>query len=92
MMTHKPDAWVIIKLPACYKVLASWNDEYWQTNSGIVSVKKSEKKWIFTGRSGSEYVCHQDDYRLTSIMHMVLDKVGEFATVLEPTTNWETLV
>jgi len=73
-----PDRWVIVKLPDCYKVFATWLGGYldgssWRMNSGISEVQEDEKYFYFHGHSGSIYRCHKNSYGTNTYTQGVLD-------------------
>lgn len=80
MSTYLPDAWVVLKIrqgkTVAYKVFAGWYGGYlgsdsWKLNSGITVVEKDGDNYLFSGHSGSTYVCHKNCYRMTGLMHSV---------------------
>lgn len=95
---EKPDRWVIIKLPDCYKVLGTWlggylDGDYWRLNSGIESVSEDEDFYYFTGYSGSIYKCHKKTYGTSSYTQGILEGIikklnNSEVNVLESTYNF----
>lgn len=84
-MINTPDRWLIIKLPECYKVFATWAGGYldsdrWQTNSGITKVETVGDYYLFHGQSGSIYKCHKDSYGTTAYGNSILNKILEVDT------------
>ena len=82
-MQYKPDKFVLVKVTSdkeptgFYRVFASWYGGYlsgdsWKMNSGCTSVEILEDCYIFTGESGSEYICHKDTYGCTAYSAGVL--------------------
>ena len=76
----RPDKWVVIKLPDCYKVLATWmggylSGDYWRLNSGISSVTEDENYFYFHGFSGSVYQCNKKYYGTSSFSQGISDKI-----------------
>lgn len=102
-MDYFPDAWVVLKIntpsTTIYKVLAGWFGDYltgdsWRINSGITTVHKEGECFIFGGASGSDYICHQDTYKLTNMTHAILEEFNSSIPstasieVMPEDTNW----
>jgi len=101
-MEYYPDSWVVLKIThrnkePLYKVLAGWSGGYsygdsWRMNSGITGVDKQAYHWEFYGSSGSVYICHQSDYRLTmvtsGIYNQLKDEFGDQIELMSEDTNW----
>lgn len=95
-----PDNWVVIKVCSDtphYRLVCGWKGGYvhgdsWRINSGIVSCTKQDKHFLFEGESGSLYSCHEDGYKMTSIMYWPIES---FRTnnipveILDEDTDWE---
>ena len=104
-MEYYPDNWVVLKITherekPLYKVLAGWSGGYtqgdsWRMNSGITGVDKQAYHWEFYGTSGSVYICHQSDYRLTmatsNIYNQLKDNYGDQIELMPEDTNWTQL-
>ena len=92
-MTYVPDHWVILRIESeehgtHYRVAASWDGSFtegkkWKFNSGIVSWEQAEDTYIFTGESGSEYICYIEAegmcWYLESIIKDYKDKMEKFS-------------
>ena len=91
-----PDAWSVMKIiytddnhqeAVQYRLLCGWiggfavGDE-WRLNSGIVSVELNDDVYIFRGKSGSTYQCHQKAYSVISIMNDGISQVERMSDVL----------
>lgn len=97
---YKPDRWVVLKLPECYKVLAGWSGGYldgdsWRLNSGIKDVDANGPWYLFSGHSGSVYQCHKDSYGLMGItaglyqnLKNIADEKGMICELMPEDTNW----
>ena len=82
MSYYTPDRWVLLKIKndgqETVKVFAGWYGGYlgsdaWQLNSGVASVEKAQDgATIFHGVSGSEYICHTNNYGMTALQHNIL--------------------
>lgn len=97
-----PDNWVVIKVCSeapHYRLVCSWYGGYihgnsWRVNSSIVSCTKKDRHFLFEGKSGSLYACHQDSYKMTSIMSCPFEA---FRTnniqveILDENTDWENM-
>ena len=87
MSYYNPDKWVVLKLPAGYKVLGGWSGGYahgstWRLNSGITHVKKKrdwrdEEYLVFHGHTESQYWCHPEMYGFLS------SSAGLYAQLME---------
>ena len=102
MSYYNPDKWVVLKLPAGYKVLGGWAGGYahgstWRLNSGITHVEKKrdwrdEKYLVFHGHSGSEYWCHPKMYGFNNISSGVYNSLNEMipdmVELLPEDTDW----
>ena len=99
-MMYKPDRWVVLKLPAGYKVLGGWAGGYldgdsWRLNSGITDVDANGPWYLFSGYSGSVYQCHRDGYGLTSTTAGIYqqlknkaDEKGMICEIMPEDTKW----
>lgn len=97
---YKPDRWVVLKLPAGYKVLAGWSGGYldgdsWRLNSGIKDVGVEAEHYLFYGYSGSIYRCHRDSYGFNSAslgMYNTIkehaDRTGVICEMMPEDTKW----
>ena len=97
---YKPDRWVVLKLPAGYKVLAGWSGGYldgdsWRLNSGITAVEQDGDYWLFHGYSSSAYKCHKDGYGFNSAtipiyrqMKNIADEKGMICEIMPEDTSW----
>jgi hypothetical protein len=78
---YYPDVWVVVKVipesdPVVYRILAGWfggftQGDSWKINSGIVGYSVEENHIRFKGYSGSDYVCHKNCERTTSMTHHI---------------------
>jgi len=106
---HLPDKWVVVRIeggefPLTYKVFACWQGGYleanrWKMNSGIQKVEEEKTHWVFTGFSGSRYLCGKKQYGLTYFGDTVLGNFIEKAKtrgvsleILPPETDWKNLL
>jgi len=83
-----PDKWVVIKITkegkdTIYKVYATFSDDNWRVNSGIMSVEQGDGHLIFIGYSGSRYICKDDCYGLSSYSGWVLSNMINRATEVD---------
>ena len=88
-MIYTPDGYAILKIQACgsddivLKVFGSWSGGYldadsWRINSGIIDVKENEDEYVVTGYSGSQYILHKTNNRMSTYNKAVLDDmIGE---------------
>lgn len=91
-----PDRWVILKMPDCYKVFATWAGGYlsgdrWRLNSGISRVKHEDDFYLFYGFSGSCYKCHKKGYGFATgygrgVLENILEKTE--AKLMEDVEDW----
>jgi hypothetical protein len=102
MSYYSPDKWVVLKVPAGYKVLGGWSGGYldgsaWRLNSGITRVEekldwRDEKYLVFYGHSGSEYWCHPKMYGFNNISSGVYNSLNEMipdmVELLPEDTDW----
>jgi len=83
MNEYTPDVWVVLEFDhpdletPLRKVFAGWYGGYtgsnsWKLNSGITTTRKVEDWFEFDGYSGSTYRCHNNNYHLSGLMHVVL--------------------
>lgn len=79
---NHPHQWVILQLPENnYKVFVIWHGSYltedsWKINSGIVKVIIDNEYYYMYGYSGSCYVCHKNNYGITSTYGLdILNKI-----------------
>ena len=90
-MQYHPDKFVLVKITSdeepkgFYRVFASWYGGYlhgdsWKMNSGCTSVETMDNYYIFTGESGSKYICHKDTYGCTGYSASVLYNLKVKAT------------
>lgn len=84
MIMYRPDRWVVLKLPAGYKVLAGWSGGYldgdsWRLNSGITKVNQDGDLYFFSGYSGSIYQCYKDSYGFNSASLGMYNTIKEHA-------------
>lgn len=98
-----PDKWVILKITlennTFYKVLAGWSSSYvwggyWRMNSGITTCKKCTDHYLFHGRSGSVYKCHNGTYGFNKETAMVMNEMEGHkydVRIMEESTDWENL-
>jgi hypothetical protein len=104
-MHYYPDSWVVLKITpereeTIYKVLAGWSGGYldgdsWRMNSGITGVDKQAYHWEFYGSSGSTYICHQSDYRISMATGPIYTKLkqtfGDDVELMPEDTDWASL-
>jgi len=62
---HKPDRWVIVKVPGGAKVLGSWSGGYldgdsWRLSSGLERIEEDGDYYLMHNYSGSIYKCHKE--------------------------------
>ena len=102
MSYYAPDRWVVLKLPAGYKVLGGWTGGYldgssWRLNSGITRVEekvdwRDEKYLVFHGHSGSEYWCHPEMYGFNATSFGIYNSLSEQAPgmveLMPADTDW----
>lgn len=89
MSEYHPDSWVIVEINSAeheviHKVLAGWYGGFagsnsWKLSSGIVSIAESGELVTMPQSSGSTYVCHKGDERMSGMMSMVLGSFVEKA-------------
>lgn len=97
-ITETPEKWIILSVQGVgYKVFASWTDDSWKINSGIVKIKEDDNFYYFFGYSGSCYKCHKTSYGIaTSYSARFLDKAIALAKgkikEMENRNNWLDLV
>ena len=104
-MSEQPDRWSVIKItpndnsPVEYKIFASWYGSYlgsssWRLNSGIKSVVLENDTYVFTGHSGSKYLCHKNSYGNTGygagVLANMIEKTKSLASVeiMDENTVW----
>lgn len=92
---NKPDKWLIIKTPECYKLFGTWNGGYlhgasWRINSGIVEITEDDTHYYFYGASGSCYMCNKKTHGVTPYGASILSGFGDKITVLreEESLEW----
>lgn len=101
MSEYLPDNWVVLKInnegETLYKVLAGWSggylsDDAWRINSGITKVDQNGDFYEFFGHSGSIYVCHPDNYRLTmansGVYNQLKEQFGDAVELMPEDTDW----
>lgn len=87
-MQYQPDKFVLVKVTSdkeqqgFYRVFASWYGGYisgdsWKMNSGCTSVETVDNCYVFSGESGSQYICHKDTYGCTLYSTGVLYNLKE---------------
>jgi hypothetical protein len=69
---HCPDKWVVVKFlrpdrTVNYRVFACWYGSFagadsWKINSGITGVTNENNYFVFSGASGSTYICLRENY------------------------------
>lgn len=111
-MENKPDKWVVVKITTpdggiIYKVFASWYGGYlgadsWRMNSGIIKVEDMEDHLVFSGASGSKYLCGKPEngmYGMSSYSNVILNnmieeskEVGAIIEIMPENTDWTSLV
>lgn len=83
---YYPDVWVLLEIEASgetlYKVLAGWYGGYgsgdsWRINSGIAKVEERDEYYVFTGESGSEYVCNKRAYKMSGLSGSIYSSLVE---------------
>ena len=88
MNTYTPDNWVILKMTSpddvCYKVLAGWYGGYttgdsWKLSSGIIDITSTDSYFLFPQHSGSTYLCHKSQEKLSMMTSSMLDGWLELA-------------
>jgi len=89
MSDNEPDKWVVVRItrkdcPVIHKIFASWYGGYlvsdsWKLNSGIVRVYNEGNRFVFDGRSGSTYICHEGTYGSSGYGYDVLETMIERA-------------
>ena len=81
MSINVPDRWVILEInngkETINKVFAGWYGGYldgdsWQLNSGNTNEEELDDRWVFTGKSGSTYICYKQNYGMSGYMGQVL--------------------
>ena len=95
-VTDTPSGWVIIKIPAGFKVFGSWVNDEWKINSGIKSVETDGAYYYFHGYSGSVYKCHTGGYGFASsyaahILDSIIEKSDGLANMEVDRDDWVTL-
>ena len=93
MSTYEPDSWVVLKVPAGYKVLGGWSGGYldgdsWRMNSGIVSVTEDDHFYNFWGFTGSCYKCPKGGYGLRMSTSGIYEQLKDHVTLMDEDTNW----
>ena len=85
MNEYSPDVWVVLEFDTpelevpTRKVFAGWyggfaGGDSWKLNSGITEIRRDDEGWYeFDGYSGSTYHCHLNNYKMSGLMHGVLD-------------------
>lgn len=108
-MIENPDRWLVIKItpnddsPVIYRIFATWYGSYlgsasWRLNSGIVSVVLDNDIYIFTGHSGSKYLCHKNSYGNTGygagVLSNIIKNAKSLASVeiMDKNTVWTDIV
>lgn len=91
---EKPDKWLLIKTPNCYKVFATWHGSYlgcdsWRINSGIESVTEDGDFFLFKGFSGSVYQCHKRSYGTTAYGYSVITPIIEKSNDFQILDTWK---
>ena len=80
-MQYYPDNFVLLKImlpeETIYKVLGGWSGGYldgdhWRMNSGIVDYSIEGNKITFKGDSGSEYIVHRENERVSGLTSCIL--------------------
>ena len=80
--------WVLVEVSyedkTYYKLIAQvgvgLND--WRINSGIVKITSDEFYFYVHGTTGSVYQCLKESQHLSNCTRAVLDRIGNFATVI----------
>jgi hypothetical protein len=103
MAKYIPDAWVILRIKTSDgekidKVLAGWyggfaGKDHWKLNSGITKIEvetgsvESPDVYHIHGYSGSVYVCHELEERLTgltgSVFQNLVDDLKAYGATVE---------
>ena len=110
-MEYQPNYWQVLKITSTegkvlYKVFATQvggyiNEDSWRMNSGIETVKVTDRVIEFGGYSGSVYKCllNKESYRTSMYTQSVLDSmiqkadlIGAKIEVLPFETNFEELL
>lgn len=100
-MMYAPDGWVIVKITGQephYRVFASWRGNFvqgdsWQLNSGVVKCRLEGQDYIFTGFSGSTYICHRKTYNNlslhnSSVLANMIEKSDGKMEICEDQEDW----
>lgn len=97
-ITHIPDKWVILEIPAGYKLFATWTGNYldgdsWRINSGIQNIEQDDDNYYFKGYSGSIYQCHKKAYGTASsygkgVLDKILDQAEGQAILMGDMDDW----
>ena len=85
MSEYTPDVWVVLEFDApeletpTRKVFAGWyggfaGSDSWKLNSGITETRRNGDWFEFDGYSGSTYNCHANNYKMSGLMHGVLNR------------------
>ena len=85
-MNYKPHKWVIIKITSngeqpIYKVIGGWygrgylDDDYYRINSGITKIEKEDDHYIFSGYSGSSYICGESNQGFTNLTSNIYNSI-----------------
>lgn len=92
---YQPDDWVIVLLDSkefgkVYKVLAGWYGGYtqgdsWKLSSGIEGLEVGDKLYTMPQSSGSTYICHKNNERMSGLMSGVF---ASFAKQAEETKTF----
>lgn len=84
-MQYVPDRWIIVEISGKNfgpdkRVLCGWSGGYtsgdsWRLGSKIVSYEEVDESYIFTTRSGKEYICRKSGHGLSVIMAGILQSI-----------------
>ena len=104
-ITETPDSWVIVKMVdkddnTWYKVFASWLEDRWRMNSGIVDIQEDDSYYYFIGDSGSCYKCHKNGYGFATgyasdIAQNIISnsyKVDIMTSIMDSDTDWNQII
>ena len=79
-----PYKWVVIEHKFHHarrqRVLAGFagsygGEDWWKLNSGIYEFEELTDRFVFSGHSGSTYVCYKENYGLTNLTSDVLERL-----------------
>ena len=89
-----PDTWQVVKLTAKetgevhYRLMCGWyggftQGDSWRMSSGIEKIIDEDTHWRIPQHSGSVYVCHKNNERLSGFAANTLNHIIETSTVVD---------